>query len=238
MPKKIDQVLSRKEQSQIIRLSYSMRDVYEARLLENVLHIECEIISEDINVKLYPSLKNPYLVRMPSRKVGEIPERVDEDDLYDKRKRHKTEFEGRRWEVVLDEIRMRNHDIDVHKYFLSEVEGYDVGWFISAAHWLKTYGPGFYDLSKEQHEGLGVDFEWKGMERSVGIVAPNREGKRTYYVVVRSEDFSIEERFAQYVGGVFQKDTQKVDFEKAAGVREQLKELCSNYFCILDRRAL
>ena len=235
MVRRINKVLTSEELCQIVRIGYDIRSVYEASLLENVLHIECEIVGRDINVELYPSLKNPYLRRIPSRKIEEIPERVDEDELFEKRGGHKTEFEGRRWEIVLDEIRMRNHDIDVHKYFLSEEEGYDVGWIQAAAHWLKEHGSGFYDLSKEHHEKLEVDFEWKGMERAVGITAPNREGKRTYYVVVRNEDFSIEEHFAQFCGGVVDPHTMDVDFEKAAIVREKLEELCNNYFCLLRK---
>jgi len=234
MVRRIKKVLTSEELGQIIRIGYDIRSVYEASLLENVLHIECKIIGDSIKVELYPSLKNPYLKRIPSRKIGETPERVDKDELYEKRKRHKTEFEGRRWETVLDEIRIRNHDIGVHKYFLSEAEGYDVGWIQAAAHWLKEHGKGFYDLSKEHHEELGMDFEWKGMERAVGVAAPNREGKQTYYVIVRNEDFSIEEHFAQFCGGVIDPHTMDVDSEKATIVRGELDKLCTKYFCILE----
>lgn len=233
MVKTIDEVLTGGELSQIIRIGYSMQDVYLARLLENVLHIECEIKEGKVSVELYPSLRNPYLLRIPSKRTGEIPERVDEKELYEKRKRHKTEFAARRHEIVLDEIRMRNHDIEVHKLYLSQKEEFDVGWLIAAAHWLKEHGPGFYDLSKRHHEELEMDFEWKGMEKAVGIVAPNREGKQTYYVVVRSEDFSIEEHMAQYAGGVVDHDTMDIDFEKAAKVRAKLNELCDKCFCIV-----
>ena len=228
----IKKVLTAEEIAQILRISYDMIDVYHAGLLENVLHIECEIKDEDITVELYPSLRNPYLMRIPSpRETQEAPQRIDEGDLYEKRKKHKIEFASRRHEIVLDEIRMRNHDIEVHKFFLSQAEGYDVGWLVAAAHWLKTYGPGFYDLSKKHHQQLGMDFEWKGMERAVGIVSQNREAEKIHYVVVRSMDFSIEEHVAQWAGGVIDNRTKEMDEKKAAKVREKLNELCAKYFC-------
>ncbi|MBW2966660.1 hypothetical protein KY342_06165 [Candidatus Woesearchaeota archaeon] len=241
MVKRIDQVLSRKELSQIIKIGYDIQSVYSATLLENVLHVVCENENDTINVELYPSLKNPYVLRIPSKKIQRIPRRQDAKELYERRERHKTEFSGRRWEIVLDEIRIRNHDIEVHKFYLSEekVEDFDVGWIMVAAHWLKEHGTGFYDLSKKQHQDLGIDFEFKGMEKSVGIAAPNREGIETYYVVVRGEDFSPEEHYAQACGGVMkvlENGQLDVDVEKAAEIRTKIDELCDKYFCILGRK--
>jgi len=237
MVKSIEEVLTNEELSQILRIERDMQDIYHARLLGNVLHIECEIIGDEICVELYPSLRNPYLRRIPSKRVKEIPERKDEKELYERRGRHKIEFVGRRHEIVLDEIRMRNHDIEVHKYFLSEKEGYDVGWIIAAAHWLKEISPSFYILSKRHHQQLEVDFEWKGMERAVGIVAPNREGMEKYYCIAMKNDFSVEERFAQAGGGIMKvvdKNKYEVDVERAAKARAKLNEMCSKYFCILN----
>ena len=237
MAKRMDQVLNKRELSQLVKLSYDMRSVYEARLIENVLHIECEN-EDDITVLLYPSLRNPFEMMIPSKAVQKVPRRDDKNDLYQNRKKH-IEFKSRRHETVLDEVRMRNHDIEVHKHYLSETEGYDVGWLIAAAHWLKEYGPGFYDLSKKQHQDLGIKFEWKGMERAVGISAPNREGVETYYVIVRSDDFAGEERFAQACGGamkVLGENKFDVDEAMAKKIRPKLEELYNKYFCILGRK--
>ena len=53
------------------------------------------------------------------------------------------------------------------------------------------------------------------MERAVGIVAPNQDGKETFYVVVRGEDFSREEHIAQWDGGVVDHDTMDVNVESS-----------------------
>lgn len=237
MTKRIYEVLSSCDLSQLIKISYDMRSVYEARVIENVLHIECEN-EKDIEVLLYPSLRNPYERMIPSRDVQEVPKRDDTNELYEKREKH-TEFKGRRHETVLDEVRMRNHDIEVHKHYLSETEGYNVGWLVSAAHWLKTYGSGFYDLSKKQHQDLGINFEWKGMEKAVGIRTPNRQGVETYYVIVRSEDFAGEERYAQACAGamkVLEKNKFDIDVDMSMKIRPKLEALYDKYFCILGRK--
>ena len=237
MAKRIDEVLSRRDLSQLIKLSYDMRSVYEARILENVLHIECEN-ADDITVLLYPSLRNAYALRLPSKNLTKIPRRKDAKKLYERREKH-SEFTVRRHETVLDEIRIRNHDIEVHKHYLSEREGYNVGWLVASAHWLKRYGSGFYDLSKKQHQDLGIKFEWKGMEKAVGIVAPNKEGIKTYYVVVRSDDFAGEERYAQACGGamkVLGKEKFDIDVDMSIKIRLKLEALYDKYFCILGRK--
>ena len=176
------------------------------------------------------------MVLSTSKKIIKTPRRKDKNELYKKRKSH-VDNKGRRHETLLDEIRMRNHDIEVHKHYLSEAEGYNVGWLVASAHWLKRYGPGFYDLSKKQHQKLGIDFEWKAMEKSIGIVALNREEVETYYVVVRSEDFSPEEHYAQACGGamkVLGKEKYDLDFDMATKLRPKIEELCKKYFCILN----
>ena len=47
-------------------------------------------------------------------------------------------------------LRLREEDIKVHKWLLSERAGYDVGLLVSAAHWLKEHGRTFYNVSTEQ----------------------------------------------------------------------------------------
>ena len=210
MVSSIDEVLTPKEIGDIEAMQEEMEDIHKGRFLKNVLHIECVLDPDckEVHLEIYESLKNPYLRLIPYKTVAETPKRANERDLFERRKRHKTEFVARRHEIVLDEIKIRGEDILAHKYFLSEREGYDVGLVVASVHWLKTESYRFYALSTLQHKQLDIGFELEGMEKAVVIAAPNKQKQENHYVIVMHQDIALEENIAQLTSGMYKSDTK------------------------------
>jgi hypothetical protein len=235
MAKSIDEVLNKEEMLRIEEIKNEVTDISQARIIDNVSHIECNAFGCSVKVATYTSVDNPYLHTMKKSGVRKIPQRMDENELFEKRKNHADVLKGDRHKIMIDELHLRSHDIDVHKYFLSERMQWDVGWFYSTAHWLVDISTEFYDLSSIQHKKLGIDFDWKAMERAVVIAAPNSCNKPNYVFAMKRDEL-VEDLFAQYAGGVVDAKSQQADFEKARLFREHMDGLCKKYFCLLDSK--
>lgn len=231
MAKPIDAVLTGEELARINQIQSDITDCGAAAIVENVSHIMCDAKDCSVSIHTYASLNNPYLNRISTQKLLRPIRRRDEDELMKKREAHKA-CADRRDHVMRDELALRTYDILVHKYFLSQDAGTDVGLVVAAAHWLKDISGGFYDLSHRQHHEMGVNFAWKGMERAVVIQAPNKHNLE-YFIVVMERDFFVEELLAQATGGVLDPATGTVDMQKAESARARIDEMCGQYFCIL-----
>jgi len=239
MVKTIEEVLAPEEIANIRLMQDDMKDVLLGRFLENVLHLECNADPncEEVRLITYESLKNPYLQLIPYKNVLNAPKRADENELLERRKKHKEFYPGRRHEIVLDELKVREHDILVHKYFLSQRMEKDVGIVMASAHWLKSVSSEFYSLSTLQHKQMDMGFEWEGMEKAVVIAAPNKQEKEEHYVIVMQGDISLEENIAQYTGGIYDTDTKTIRKHLAEIAREKITELHrTNQFCILSAK--
>jgi hypothetical protein len=241
MPRTISEALTSSEINDLARIQFEvMLDYHLVQPLNNTIHINCMAVNGRYVAELYPSLKSPFLYCINSREAEEEPKRADAAELYERRDKRRAGFGRRRWEYVLDEVKIRIHDIEVHKLLLSQAEGIDVGWWFAAAHWLKEIGPDFYALCIKQHRQLKMDFELKGMEKAVGLVAPDKKGEMKYFAAVINKDFTPEERFAQTgsgVGKVIRPGTDyDIDAAKAERLRPRIEDLCRDYLCRLGGR--
>jgi hypothetical protein len=238
-----DEVLTREEKKKLQRYYRQLKNPQEAKILENVMHIECIPKKSRVFVRTFVSLRSPYDLILPrhSHKATEAPERPDEMDLFDRRRKHKELYDVRRHEYLLDELRIRTEDILAHKWYLSEKMSeeldepdYDSGIFIAAAHWLKEEADKFYKLSEDQHTAAGSDFEWEAMERAVVISGVTKRGKESLYVIVKQKDLICEENAAQLAGGVIDHDSRELNLDRAQQAREKFSKMhTTKHFCIL-----
>ena len=233
MAKTISDVLNERELEKIAQMESDMRDIRLAKLLDNVLRIDCSLYADKVVVATYKSLNSPFMhVYRKSVAVKAAPKKPDEELLLKKRAGHRKSI-TRRHMMLLDELRIRANDILVHKWYLSESESYDVGIVKASAHWLKEAAPVFYEQSESHHKELGINFVWNGMEKSVCIAASNKQGNESYYVLVMSGDLLFEENLAQVGSGLFMNKELE---EKAKAVRGKLTQLHeTQYFCILKK---
>ena len=229
MVKRIGEVLASNELERIEELQRDMRDYHLGTILDNVLHIECNADGQKITVKTYESAAGVYSYMLFLEE--EKRKRPTETEL----RKIRAEYirkEGKRESIVRNETRLRNQELIRHKWLLSEREGYDVGIPVSFGHWLKGYSDDFYAESERHHSEEGLPLRLFGMERAIVIGAPNKEGRKSHYVLVRRKDLLGEESFAQYQAGIA---SGKDSASKAKTARRKLTELHeTEHFCILD----
>ena len=232
----INEVLDEEERKRIHEIEEDIPEANSARILENVMHIECIAPSKDVAIATYISLRSYYAhVKIRGTKYFDLPEIPNEDDLKKRRQDHHV-FGSRRHEILLDELKIRTDDILAHKWYLSEAEGADVGLVKAAAHWLRSVSPEFYARSKAHHAECRMDFEWMGMEKAVCICAPNQQGLPACYTIVRERDIHYEERLTQLGGGL---SARKDSEETGASARQKFIELeHTKHFFVLGRKEI
>jgi len=221
MVRTINEVLKPEEIQSIEKFNKDMCDPYSAWILNKALHIECVAVDEKIDVSTFESVKRT----LPRKKQKEYSELA-------KIRRNYLQKRNLRELILTNELRLREQDIYIHKYFLSEKMGYDVGLLASSAHWLREQGKMFYDASTAQLAEEDMAFQWEGLEKAIVVLNYNQEKQQTCYVVAFKEDVMLEEGLAQVIGGVT-KDLLKVT-ERARIVREKLSKIyLSHHFLIL-----
>jgi len=230
MPKPIRDILMPDEARRLEEIQSDMGDPHLGAILENVLHIECGVDESSVKVVTYESPTNPYeYIRYIGREQRRKP---TDEELYERRAQHLVHGSERK-HIIMHELKIRTEHIIRHKWFLSEIEKYDVGLILASACWLKQFSEEFYAKSEEDYGKHGKDFEWSGMERAVVIAAPNKKGEKAHYVLVRNSDLMYEANIAQYAGGVARPNS---DINKTAGIaREKLTEIYqTEHFCLLN----
>jgi len=229
MPKPVQELLTPDEVNRLEKIQNDMRDPHLGAVLENVLHIECGIDGSNVKVTTYESPTNPYEY---VRYIGEAGQKPSDQELYERRAQHLLQG-GEREHILIHELKIRTEHIIQHKWFLSEIEKYDVGLVLASACWLKQFSDEFYKKSEEDYEKQGKEFGWKGMERAVVIAAPNKKGDKAHYVLVRKSDLMYEENIAQYAGGVARPN---LDINEIAGIaRKKLTNIYqTEHFCVLN----
>lgn len=240
--KVVEEALSSRELVQIIRIEHDVLSVRDIHFMDSVPHIECDISGDVPKIEIQPMWANPYVLGINggpgsiSVKLG----RASYGELFEKRKETLDILVGSgrngnlsvsdRGELFKVEFGFRRKDLDVHKFYLSESAGFDVGIVIASAHWLRTVGSDFYADSEEHYRRLGVSFKWEGMERTVGLTAKDKSRNPIMYAVGCSVDFYREENLAQLFGGCFDAGDRICEL-----TRERLKVLHdSRYLCVLD----
>ncbi len=219
-------VLNKKELEDIAVTENDIKEPEKAQLLETVIRVECSF-GENPEVTTYPSLYNAFAflyrkIKQSSPEAGRkcrevlIPETM--------------RMKSARHSILLDEIKSRAGIIAQEYSKIAESGLYQNPTIIkAAAHWLKFSSDEFYRQSEEKHD---EEFSWSGIEKAVGITAQDKTGKRSFYVLVMSDDLLIEENLAQYAGGILQ---QQHIQKKAEEIREQLEKLHQTpYFCVLE----
>lgn len=231
MVKSIDEVLTLSELGELRHIEGVLGDLSKAHILENVSHIECSVKEGVISVTLYHSLVNPYLY-VSHRKKENYP--VTTDLIKNIRSRY-AQFSADRQRILLNELRLRTHDVEEHKWFLSERMGYNVGLVVASAHWLRDISTAFYAQSKEHCQAHDIDFEWSGMEKSIVIQAIHEGDAYSHCVLVLRSDIMLEENMAQGSGGVIGPTATKT-YVRAKAARAQLTAMyAAEHVYILDK---
>lgn len=235
--KSLDEVLDSKELDQVHSIENDVNSVEDINFMAGMPHLDCSVSEKGVSIEIEPMWKNPYVILSNQRKhTYTKPSRTNYDDLFEKRRQIKeNEFLredklsfSEREKLIRREHFLRAEDIEIHKFYLSEVMRRNVGIVAASAHWLRTVGRLFYNESEEHYSNLGVQFSWEGLERAIGLKAIDKMGCNVMYVVGCSKDFLKEENWAQFFAGFTGKNRVCIL------ARERLKVLHdSKYLCVL-----
>jgi hypothetical protein len=248
MASPIDHVLTLEDITKVKAIESDMQDISSVKLfIESVPHLECRVNGDDIETGQYESLRSPFLYSVPFQNeepVKRVQRREDEKNLYKLRKNLIRRHNKKRWEILKEELGLRVNEISSHRYYLGEElckrgvrADYDTGIVMASACWLAEYSVEWYTLCMRQYKKAGFNFEFKGMERGVDILAPDKNGNEKHYVLVMRQGFTEEERAAQTASvlKVVKPGEYSVDAEKAKKARDGLNRLeTEKVICVLE----
>ena len=189
MVKSIDAVLTAPEIAELHQIEEVLGDLGKASILENVLHIECSVNQTGLlQVGLYTSINNPYQFAFQRVKKYHPLVSSASPEIYSS----PVPFSAAaRQRILRTELSLRTCDIQLHKFFLSEKTGRDVGLVVASAHWLKDVSSNFYRLCKIRSPPYVADFDWWGMEKALVIQAPHYAGGSSPCVLLLKNDLIL-----------------------------------------------
>jgi hypothetical protein len=236
----IEEVLTEEDISKVEAVKGDIRDLSEARLFnDKAFHLCCEDSGGEVKVELYGDLRSPYLHSKafePKEPEMKVPKRKDQSLLYRARKSF-VEKHGkiRRWEILKEEINLREREILTHQYKLNKNEGVNI--LLASACWLIEESVKWYTLCARNYRTMHYDFEFRGLERGIDIFAPDKEGNLKHHILIKNHGMREEEMAAQFSGGVgkiLDCGSYDIDCEKAAKAREGLVKLeFKKLICVL-----
>jgi len=233
MVKSIDEVLTQSELAELHQVEDVLGDLGKASILENVLHIECSVNQTGIlQVGLYASINNPYQFALQRVKRYHPLVSSASPAIYPS----PIPFSAAaRQRILRTELSLRTHDIELHKFFLSEKTRRDVGLVVASAHWLKDVSSDFYRLCKIRSPPYATGFDWWGMEKALVIQTPHYAGGSSHCVLVLKNDLMLEENLAQGAT-VTREPTQTKRYARAQDARVKLIGMyTTEHVCILGK---
>lgn len=228
------------------KLKHLVCHVYDINNKINPIYVETEInLETTLGSKVLHPLKEHETYNPCSAGYDEQKQARD-IELFNRRKgflRHLEEkglVEGNypRDDILEFEVFLRNEDIDLHKYYLTEQlirEGISdylngAGAFLTvvAGHWDMEQSIFFYKRAKEHYHDLGVPFEWKA-NLEMGIVLETKGRNKKFISISTKSKVELEGNNAQ--------KPMYNELEKM-GKAELAPEFSTNYFRVEQEKIM